>query len=1080
MLSSVLVTCVVALIYILVIKPLSYWKDRNVKTSKLIPLFGENLWVLLGFESFLEQFFRIYDIFPNDRYYGLYQFTKPILFLRTPELIKQLCVKDFDHFQNRRAFVPETAGDLFSKNLIAMKGQKWKDMRSTLSPTFTSSKMKAMFNLVYDNATSFTDYFLKHNEKIIEVEFKDAMSRFTNDAIANTAYGLQIDSLRIRDNAFYLMGRKGTNFAGYRMKFTILMYQLAPKLASFFRLPLIDSEAQSFFINIVKDNIEMRQLKNIKGPDVLSLLLESKKYEACVKEPEDDKEGFAVVEEDLETRECKHDLSITDIAAQAFLFFIAGFEGVSNLLCYTAYELATHPDIQGRLIDEVDKNCSNGKMPSYMEIMNMEYLDMVISEALRKWPFAPTTDRVVTKEYTIQPEKPGEQPLTLEPGTVMMISIVGLHRDPKYFENPDKFDPERFSAENKKKITPCTYIPFGIGPRNCIGQRFALMEVKTLIFKILCHFEIVPIEKTQIPLKMDKNAYGYIPIDGFHLGLKKRYILSATDLLILFIGKTRFHFDTDFGQRNYVVTVFQMLAIFLVACAVVLFYILAIRPLNYWKNRNVKTSKIIPLFGENLWVILGFESFLEQLHRIYNMYPNERYYGFYQFTKPILFLRTPELIKQLCVKDFDHFLNRQTFVPETSDDLLSKNLISLKGQKWKDMRSTLSPTFTSSKMKAMFNLISKNAERFTDYFMQQNEKIVEVEFKDAMSRFTNDAIANTAYGLEVDSLKDRDNTFYAMGRKGTNFVGYRTKFAIFMYQFAPKLAAFFGLPLIDSEAQSFFVDIVKENIEMRKAENIKRPDVVGMLLESNKNEAVVKDSEDDKGGFAVVEEHLEAKEIKHDLSLMDIAAQTFLFFIAGFEGVSNLLCYTAYELATNPDIQERLIDEVDKYHSNGKMPSYGEIMNMEYLDMVITETLRKWPFALATDRVVTKEYTIQPEKPGEQPLTLEPGTVLLISIVGLHRDPKYFENPDKFDPDRFSAENKKKIIPYTYIPFGIGPRNCIGNRFALMEVKTLIFKILCHFEIVPIEKTQIPLKMNKNAFGFIPTDGFHLGLKRRI
>lgn len=523
-----------------------------------------------------------------------------------------------------------------------------------------------------------------------------------------------------------------------------------------------------------------------------------------------------------------------------------------------------------------------------------------------------------------------------------------------------------------------------------------------------------------------------------------------------------------------------MISYILLLCVVLLAYRLFIQPCKYWKDRGVKTSKIIPIFGENFWVILGTESFLEQIQRVYNLLPNERYFGFYQFTKPILVLKTPEIIKQLCVKDFDHFLNRQSLVPETQEDLFSRNLISLKGQKWKDMRSTLSPTFTSSKMKAMFTFISQNADTFVNYFLDKNLDIVEVDFKDAMSRFTNDVIANTAYGLQVDSLKDKDNTFYEFGRRGTNFAGLRSKFVILAYQQAPKIAAFFRLPVINSKIQDFFIKLVSDSIEMRRAQNLKRPDVIGLLLETQtgepKNE---KESEVEDAGFAVVEEHLEAKEIKKDLSVLDIASQTFLFFLAGSEGVSNLLCFVSYELALHPDIQQRLMNEIDDNCSDDRTASYTKIMNMTYLDMVISETLRKWPFALLTDREVTKRYTIQPELPGEQPVTLEPGTILMVPIVGLQRDPKYFPDPEKFDPDRFSPENRKNINPYAYIPFGIGPRNCIGNRFALMEVKALIFKILCHFEIVPIKRTQIPLKMSKQAFVFTPTDGFHLGLKKR-
>lgn len=132
-----------------------------------------------------------------------------------------------------------------------------------------------------------------------------------------------------------------------------------------------------------------------------------------------------------------------------------------------------------------------------------------------------------------------------------------------------------------------------------------------------------------------------------------------------------------------------------------------------------------------------------------------------------------------------------------------------------------------------------------------------------------------------------------------------------------------------------------------------------------------------------------------------------------------------------------------------------------------------------TDRIVTKEYTLEPELPGEKPLVLEEGTTLVIPILGMHYDPKFFPNPDKFDPERFSPENRHKIDPYSYIPFGIGPRNCIGSRFALMEVKTLIFYLLHNFEVVPTGKTEIPLKINKNAIAFLPKNGLYIGLKRR-
>lgn len=103
-----------------------------------------------------------------------------------------------------------------------------------------------------------------------------------------------------------------------------------------------------------------------------------------------------------------------------------------------------------------------------------------------------------------------------------MVPIYGYHRDPNYFPDPLKFDPERFNEENRGNIDPDTYLPFGIGPRNCIGSRFALMEVKTIFYYLLLNFTFEVTEKTQIPLKYAKNPVGIQAEKGIWLALKPR------------------------------------------------------------------------------------------------------------------------------------------------------------------------------------------------------------------------------------------------------------------------------------------------------------------------------------------------------------------------------------------------------------------------------------------------------------------------------------------------------------------------------------------------------------------------------
>ncbi|KAF2890585.1 hypothetical protein ILUMI_15588 [Ignelater luminosus] len=116
---------------------------------------------------------------------------------------------------------------------------------------------------------------------------------------------------------------------------------------------------------------------------------------------------------------------------------------------------------------------------------------------------------------------------------------------------------------------------------------------------------------------------------------------------------------------------------------------------------------------------------------------------------------------------------------------------------------------------------------------------------------------------------------------------------------------------------------------------------------------------------------------------------------------------------------------------------------------------------------------------GEKPVHLEKGDVLWLPIYGLHRDKQFYPNPDRFDPERFSDENKGSIYPYSYIPFGSGPRSCIGNRFALLETKTVLFCILSKFEITVVEKSPVPLKLARDQINLLAEGGFWFGLEPR-
>ncbi|XP_006753712.1 PREDICTED: cytochrome P450 3A12, partial [Myotis davidii] len=134
--------------------------------------------------------------------------------------------------------------------------------------------------------------------------------------------------------------------------------------------------------------------------------------------------------------------------------------------------------------------------PTYDALAQMEYLDMVMNESLRLFPIAGRLERVCKKDVEISG-------VFIPKGTVVMVPSFVLHLDPTYWTEPEEFRPERFSKENKDRINPYIYTPFGSGPRNCIGMRFALMNMKIALVRVLQNFSFKPCKETQIPVELD-------------------------------------------------------------------------------------------------------------------------------------------------------------------------------------------------------------------------------------------------------------------------------------------------------------------------------------------------------------------------------------------------------------------------------------------------------------------------------------------------------------------------------------------------------------------------------------------------
>lgn len=384
------------------------------------------------------------------------------------------------------------------------------------------------------------------------------------------------------------------------------------------------------------------------------------------------------------------------------------------------------------------------------------------------------------------------------------------------------------------------------------------------------------------------------------------------------------------------------------------------------------------------------------------------------------------------------------------DVLFGNSLFQLKGAKWRDMRATLSPAFTGLKMRQMFDLVSECGEQMAETLTLRAEATgkVDYEMKELFSKFANDVISSAAFGYKINSFEDPNNEFFLSGKKFLEFSSPRTAIRMMLILLLPKVAHFFKVGLFDSTVMDFFRSMVLKNMESRERQGIFRPDMINILMNVKKGDTLssANDEQTATDGFATVEESsIGNKVVKRVWSDDELVAQCFLFFLAGFDSVSTLLSFVAYELCVNPDMQQRLYEEVHETHRSlgGKKLSYEAVQKLKYMDMFISETLRYWPAAPGTDRVCVKDYYYDD---GQYKFKVDKDTALSIPIVSLHHDEKYWDDPKKFNPERFSDENKDNVIPGTYCPFGLGPRNCIvcdALRLLLMKV----YEICCIFRV---------------------------------
>ncbi|KPJ12394.1 Cytochrome P450 9e2 [Papilio machaon] len=504
-----------------------------------------------------------------------------------------------------------------------------------------------------------------------------------------------------------------------------------------------------------------------------------------------------------------------------------------------------------------------------------------------------------------------------------------------------------------------------------------------------------------------------------------------------------------------------------------------------FRRYGVKSLTPIPILGNMARITFRKEHVSNNTDRIYDVGPGDRFVGKYEFLDPVVMIKDIDLIKSITVKDFEHFVDHRKFVDEELDTCFGRNLFSLKGEEWKMMRSILSPAFTSFKIRSMVPFMVEVGDKMINSLKMKIENsgknIIDIDCKELSSRYANDVIATCAFGLNIDSHAEENNTFYKKGKEAVAF-NFKQLLKFFAVTFWPKVSKLLRITLFSEEIRFFFRDLVLGTIRDREENNIVRPDMIHLLMEAKKGNLKHESGKDTDAGFATVEESAVGKNnISYVWKDNDLVAQVLLFFIGGFDTVSTAMTFAMHELAANPEVQERLYQEIREYHhkNKGKI-DYNSINELKYLDMVVSEVLRLWPPAITLERLCVKDYNLgKCNEKASKDYVVRKGESIILPLWSIHRNPTYHPRPLLFDPERFSEERRHLIKPFTYFPFGLGPRNCIGSRFALCELKVMLYQLLLHVQVFPCEKTCKPAQLATDSFSIRMKGGNWVGLKLR-
>lgn len=356
--------------------------------------------------------------------------------------------------------------------------------------------------------------------------------------------------------------------------------------------------------------------------------------------------------------------------------------------------------------------------------------------------------------------------------------------------------------------------------------------------------------------------------------------------------------------------------------------------------------------------------------------------------------------------------------------LVGYGLLTNDGDSWLRQRRLVQPAFHRRRIAEFTKVMTQATAHMLQNWQGAAKEGASLDVSEEMVRLTLEIVGKSLFSVDLTREAETvGSAFTAVNRQFREFSSHPFGIWLMNASWLPRTRRFLGnVALLDRVVNG----IIDERRRLRQAGGGEAGDVLDLLM----------DARDEETG-----EGMDDRQLRDEVMTL---------MLAGHETTSNALTWTLYLLSEHRDVREELQQEVDRVLA-GRIPTFDDIPQLAYTTMVLEESMRLYPPAYAVSRTAVDEDVVGG-------FHVEKGAMITLSPYLTHRHPEFWENPDQFEPRRFSAERKAERPRYAYIPFGGGPRICIGNNFAMTEATLILAMIAQRFQLDHVPQHRVELE----------------------